>query len=99
MTDRRVHFPIAVKAVAFDLDGTLLDTLPDIADAADRMLAELGRAAAGQETVRRYVGNGIARLTKRLLTGEMEGEPSAESFARALELFESHYRATLTASD
>jgi len=96
VTDRRIHFPIAVKAVAFDLDGTLLDTLPDIADAADRMLVDLGRAAAGQETVRRYVGNGIARLTKRLLTGEMEGEPEAESFARALELFESHYRATLT---
>ncbi len=96
MTDRKVQLPVSVKAVAFDLDGTLLDTLPDIAAAADRMLAALGRAAAGQETVRRYVGNGIDRLTKRLLTGEMEAEPPADSFAHALELFERYYRATLT---
>lgn len=96
MPDRHVQLPVPVKGVAFDLDGTLLDTLPDIAAAADRMLADVGRAAAGQETVRRYVGNGIARLTKRLLTAEMEGEPPADFFARALELFERHYRATLT---
>jgi phosphoglycolate phosphatase len=91
-----LDFPIPVKAVAFDLDGTLLDTLPDIAAAADRMLADLGRAPAGEQTVRRYVGNGIPRLTKRLLTGEMEGEPPARAFDRALELFERHYRDTLT---
>ncbi len=88
--------PVRVRAVAFDLDGTLLDTLPDIADAADRMLADLGYAAAGQEVVRRFVGNGLARLTKRLLTGEMNGEPPADSFACALPLFEAHYRETLT---
>jgi phosphoglycolate phosphatase len=96
VVERRIRLPVPVKAVAFDLDGTLLDTLPDIAAAADRMLAALGRAAAGQQTVRRYVGNGIARLTKRLLSGEMEGEPPADSFARALALFERYYGATLT---
>lgn len=88
--------PVHVRAVAFDLDGTLLDTLPDIADAADRMLADLGRATAGQQVVRRFVGNGLARLTKRLLTGEMDGEPPVDSFARALDLFEGYYRETLT---
>jgi len=96
VTSGRAKFPIPVKSVAFDLDGTLLDTLPDIADAADRMLVDLGRAPVGQEVVRRYIGNGIARLTKRLLTGEMNGKPPADLFDRALELFESHYRITLT---
>ncbi len=85
-----------VKGVALDLDGTLLDTLPDIAEAADRMLADLGRAPAGPEIVRRYVGNGIPRLAKRLLTGQMRGEPPADALERALDLFERHYRATLT---
>jgi len=91
-----MRFPVAVKAVAFDLDGTLLDTLPDIAAAADLMLADLGLPPAGVDAVRRYVGDGIARLTKRLLTSDMDGEPPAETFARARELFESHYRATFT---
>jgi phosphoglycolate phosphatase len=90
-----MRFPLAVKAVAFDLDGTLLDTLPDIAAAADRMLADLGRVPAAPEVVRRYVGNGIPRLTKRLLTGQMQGEPPVDALERALDLFERHYRATL----
>jgi len=91
-----MRFPLAVKAVALDLDGTLLDTLPDLAAAADLMLADLGRAPAGADAVRRYVGDGIGRLTKRLLTSDMEAEPPAEAFARARERFMSHYRATFT---
>ena len=63
------QFPVDIGAVAIDLDGTLLDTLPDIAEAADRMLAELGRPPVAPEIVRGYVGDGIPRLTKRLLTG------------------------------
>jgi len=83
-----------VGAVAIDLDGTLLDTLPDIAEAADRMLVELGRAPAGAEIVRGYIGNGIPRLTKRLLTGQIAGEPEPELFEVAVASFERHYRET-----
>jgi phosphoglycolate phosphatase len=82
--------------VAVDLDGTLLDTLPDIAEAADRMLRDLGQPAVGVEVVRGYVGRGISRLVKRLLTGDLEAEPEAHCFARALPLFEQHYRDTFT---
>jgi phosphoglycolate phosphatase len=81
-------------AVALDLDGTLLDTLPDIAEAAERMLREMGRPPAGQDRVRDYIGNGIARLVKRLLTGQREAEPDAAQFERALASFEHHYRDT-----
>jgi phosphoglycolate phosphatase len=88
--------PIVARAVAFDLDGTLLDTLPDIAAAAQGMLEQLGRASVDQSTVRGYIGHGIARLTKRLLTGTMEGEPEPELFAQALTVFEQNYRDTLT---
>jgi phosphoglycolate phosphatase len=85
---------LAVRAVAVDLDGTLLDTLPDIAEAADRMLRDLGRPAAGSDTVRGYIGRGIPRLVKRLLTGDPDAEPDAGLFDRALPLFEQHYRDT-----
>ena len=91
-----MRFPLAVKAVALDLDGTLLDTLPDLAAAADLMLTDLGRAPAGADAVRRYVGDGIGRLTQRLLTSDMEAEPPTEVFARARDLFMSHYRAMFT---
>jgi len=91
-----MRFPVAVKAAAFDLDGTLLDTLPDIAEAAQRMLTDLGQPATATENVRCYIGGGLPRLTKRLLTGQMDGEPPAAEFERALDLFKRHYRATLT---
>lgn len=80
-----------VRAIGFDLDGTLLDTLPDIAAAANGMLAEIGRAPVSGDTVRSYIGDGIARLTKRLLTGQLDGEPSRDEFDRALGIFERRY--------
>jgi len=86
----------AVSAVACDLDGTLLDTLPDLAEAGNRMLADLGRAPVSTQTVRSFIGNGIPRLTKRLLTGQLDGEPPADLFAHALQRFEAHYAQTLT---
>ena len=86
----------SVRAVALDLDGTLLDTLPDIAEAANRMLDDLGRERADLATVRSYIGDGIPRLTKRLLTRSRDGEPDGELFERALPLFQRHYRDTFT---
>lgn len=95
---RPVRPRFAVRAVAFDLDGTLLHTLPDIAVASDRMLRELGHPAAGEALVSGYIGNGIPRLVKRLLTGELRGEPATGDFERALEAFMRHYRATFLAT-
>ena len=92
----RPQLPVDIGAVAIDLDGTLLDTLPDIAAAADRMLTELGRPPVGPEIVRGYIGDGIPRLTKRLLTGLPDGEPEPASLKVALEAFERHYRDTFT---
>lgn len=80
-----------VRAIGFDLDGTLLDTLPDIAAAANGMLAEMGRAPVPSDTVRSYIGDGIARLTRRLLTGSLDGEPPRHEFDRALGVFERLY--------
>jgi len=87
-----------VQAVAFDLDGTLLHTLPDITAASDSMLRELGRPEAGEERVRGYIGNGIPRLVKRLLTGQRQAEPDAAQFEPALQCFMRHYRDTFLSS-
>lgn len=91
----RVQFPLAVKVVVIDLDGTLLHTAPDLADAALLMLEELGLPAVAPETVQTYIGNGVSRLVKRVLTRDMNAEPDAELFARALPLYEKHYAQVL----
>ncbi len=53
--------------VRFDLDGTLVDSVPDLAIAIDKMLVELNVAPAGEEKVRHWVGNGAVMLVKRAL--------------------------------
>jgi len=91
-----VNFPIPVRAVALDLDGTLLHTAPDLADAANRMLNAMGRPVLPEALVMTYVGNGAARLVKRLLTGDMDAEPDAALFEQAQNLFFEHYAEVLT---
>lgn len=58
--------------VIFDLDGTLLDSVPDLTAAVDRMLALRGRLPAGIERVRDWVGNGSMVLVRRTLAGSIE---------------------------
>jgi phosphoglycolate phosphatase len=80
-----------VTAVAFDLDGTLIDTLPDLAAAGNRMLAELGRPGASLEQVRNFIGDGIAVLTRRLITDDMDAQPGAAEFDEGLKIFKQAY--------
>ena len=56
-----------VKAVIFDLDGTLIDSAPDIHAAANKMLRGLGRSELSLDQIKRFVGNGVAKLVERAL--------------------------------
>jgi phosphoglycolate phosphatase len=77
-----------IRAVLLDLDGTLLDTAPDLAAAANAMLADLGLAALPESTVRDFVGKGIDHLVRRCL--EAAGAAQAlEGTARGR--FAAHY--------
>ncbi len=58
-----------IKGVIFDLDGTLLDTLEDLAAAGNAVLNRHGLAAYPKEAYQLMVGNGIPRLVRRMLTG------------------------------
>lgn len=60
------------SAVLFDLDGTLVDSAPDLTLATDTMLVALGREPVGEERVRSWVGNGATVLVKRALAGTMD---------------------------
>lgn len=86
-----VHFPIAVSAIVLDLDGTLLHSAPQLAEAANRMLREMDYTPVSQEVLSGYIGNGIGWLVKRALTGEMHATPDAALFDHAMPIFEKHY--------
>jgi phosphoglycolate phosphatase len=83
--------PEAIRAVLLDLDGTLLDTVPDIASAANAMLAKLGRPALPEADVVGLVGKGVQNLVRRVL--EATGGERAGEYDRALHLFEEAYLA------
>jgi len=85
--------PLQVKAVMIDLDGTLLDTIPDLAVAANLMLTELKMPALPEALIRNFVGKGINNLIERTLTGSMDGKPDADLFQQALPIYERSYKA------
>lgn len=87
-----------VKVVMFDLDGTLLDTAPQIAEAANRMLVALGKPMLPQAQITSYIGEGVQNLVKRCLTGKLNGEPEAEEFQRAQPMYHDFYAANATES-
>lgn len=82
------------RAVLVDLDGTLIDTAPDIAAAANATLASLGLAALDLAQVRSFIGEGIAVLVRRSLAARMSATQAEEKLPAALEEFERHYEAT-----
>lgn len=77
--------------VLCDLDGTLVDTVPDISDAVDNMMLQLDLPPCGETAVRTWIGNGIERLVKRALVGQMAGEPDESLFQKAFPLFKKAY--------
>ncbi|HAB86299.1 MAG TPA: phosphoglycolate phosphatase [Pseudomonas sp.] len=78
--------------VMFDLDGTLMDSVPDLAAAVDKMLMLLGREPAGIERVRDWVGNGSRVLVRRALAGQLDHDGVADELAdEALALFMQAY--------
>lgn len=87
----KIPLPLAVEAVVIDLDGTLLHTAPDLAEAANRMLAEMQMEPIAEDLIKTFIGNGVSRLIKRVLTRSMDGEPDAEVFSRAQPIYEKHY--------
>lgn len=75
------------KLVIFDLDGTLLDTIGDLAAAGNHALSVLGKPPHPEEAFKRFVGNGIPKLIERMLPAEH----TAEEEARALAIFSEYY--------
>ena len=83
--------PMHFQSVTFDLDGTLLDTIADLAEGGRLMLEEIGEPPRSQAEVHGFVGKGMAVLVERCLTHSQP--PSAEKLHLAIESFKRHYAA------
>ncbi|VAW96999.1 Phosphoglycolate phosphatase [hydrothermal vent metagenome] len=75
------------EMVLIDVDGTLVDSVPDLAYCVDEMMLAIGQSAYGEEKVREWVGNGVERLVRRALIGRLEGEPDQALFEKAYPIF------------
>lgn len=81
------------RAVLFDLDGTLVDTAPDIAEAVNRMLLERGAPPLPLAAIRGFIGNGVPTLIRRVLQESPAAGIDVDE-ALVLALFHRHYRDT-----
>jgi len=86
-----VKDPGAIRAVLIDLDGTLLDTAPEIAAAAADMLAELGLKPVAPTTVSNFIGKGIPSLVRRTLEKSLGQVPDERRIGSGIESFFFHY--------
>lgn len=86
---------LEAEALLFDLDGTLVDSLPDLAFALDAAMVALGREAPGEAATRSWIGNGAARLIHRALTRQQNKDAPSDLFEQAYAHFESVYSANL----
>jgi phosphoglycolate phosphatase len=82
--------------IVFDLDGTLVDSAPDLAFAVNTMLARFGLPTRGEDQVRGWIGNGAPMLVKRAMTGEMWPYNEPERFDEAVDLFMQVYGDNMT---
>jgi len=80
------------KMILIDVDGTLVDSVPDLAFCVDAMMERLGRPPYGEIVVRNWVGNGTERLVRRALIGQLDGEPDEADFEQAYPIFVEFYR-------
>ena len=80
-----------IKLVLFDLDGTLVDSVGDLAWCGNEMRRSLEMPLYDPEMARRWVGNGLERFVKRVLTSDMEAEPAEPLFNNGLEIFKRLY--------
>ncbi len=75
------------EMVLIDVDGTLVDSVPDLHFCVNAMMERLGIPVHSEAEVRKWVGNGVERLVKRALIGTLDGEPDDALFNKALPIF------------
>ncbi len=79
------------EMILIDVDGTLVDSVPDLAYCVNEMLKQLGMPERDEQSIRHWVGNGVERLVKRGLINALDGEPDEALYQQALPIFRDLY--------
>ncbi|BCL75319.1 phosphoglycolate phosphatase [Jeongeupia sp. HS-3] len=88
---------MTIRAFAFDLDGTLVDSIADLARAANAARADLGLSALAEAAVESYVGDGAHSLVARTLADDHDADwTNTPEQQEAMQRFDLHYKAGLT---
>ena len=75
------------KMVLIDVDGSLVDSVPDLAWCVDEMMRQLELPERGESSVRHWVGNGVPRLVERALTNDLDGMPDKALYDKAYPIY------------
>lgn len=75
------------KLIMIDVDGTLVDSVPDLSYCVDELMLAMGREKWGEAKVRHWVGNGVPKLVERSLTGKLEGVANQVDYDKAYPIF------------
>lgn len=81
---------MSYKAVLFDMDGTLLDTLEDLCDSTNHALAQMGYPLRGIEEIRRFIGNGAEKQIRRAVPEGTSEEKIMETLAAYRAYYQDH---------
>ncbi|WP_239373840.1 phosphoglycolate phosphatase [Snodgrassella gandavensis] len=85
-----------IHAIAFDLDGTLVDSIADLCAAANHMRAELNLSPLPAAELTTYVGDGLSSLVHRALSGSKDGQVDETSWTQGFTAFIAYYRTHLS---
>lgn len=80
------------ELVLLDLDGTLVDSIPDLANAINKTLLEFSFPERKLESIRNWVGNGIDKLLHRAITNDIDGEADSDLFSKLYSRFMTIYK-------
>lgn len=75
------------KLILIDVDGTMVDSVPDLAYCVNEMMKRIDMPEHDEAAIRNWVGNGVERLVKRALVGQLDGEPDENLFRQAYPVF------------
>lgn len=79
------------ELIMIDVDGTLVDSVPDLAYCIDETMKQIGLPVRGETAVRDWVGNGVIRLTERAVANDLDAPHDEALFEKAMPIFNALY--------